>query len=200
MSSLVKNLSYLFITSNIIQCSPLYVGKSAESFKQADLRWFHKLQWALYNMSAVAITLVCLSFWIFVAPSQTAEKNFQPIGFYIHAIGIIIAVLDLLMSAFPVRILHFIYPLLYMLAYGLLNLILHWTGVNSQVYNVLDWEANVGLAAGIIAAFILVLPFIVQCILFGFYCIRFAIHNCLGKEKFSAKTGADNAAFDKTKF
>ena len=88
------------------------------------------------------------------------------------------------MVAFPDRFFHFVYTVLYGILYLVFILILHFTGFNSQVYSVLDFENSPGTAAGWSVLAVLVIPFVFHTILFGLYHLRaFIAGKTLGSDE-----------------
>lgn len=190
-----------FVVSTVGLVKYTVQGKTTESFEQDELSWYHKLQWVLFTMAISSISQVTISFWALDAPTKTPEEIFTPIGLYIHAVVVLLCLLDLFMDAFPIRLLHFVYAFLFVFAYGVLNLSLYWSGANGAVYSVLDWDNNTGLAAGILAGVVFVMPVVLQPVFFGLYHVRVAIYKRVVQPETSSgeKSGAENLGFDSTK-
>jgi len=95
-------------------------------------------------------------FWFLLAPTRTAKENLHYVTFHIHATNSILFLVEIFMIAIPIRLLHFIYPIVVTGAYVALALILHFTSVNSSIYPILDFSENFGLSITIflLSAFI----------------------------------------------
>jgi len=76
------------------------------------------------------------------------------------------------MVAFPIRILHFIYPAAFGVVYGIFLLILHFVGINSSVYPVLNFADDFPLAIGVLLLSAFVAPVILQCVIYLLHLLR----------------------------
>jgi len=136
------------------------------------LRWFHHLNWLLCNVVVNVAIIVTIFYWVVIGRTRTAALNLRPRTFHLHVTNTILVLIDIFMVAFPTRLLHFIYSIGYGLLYVLFLLILHWTGVNSAVYTVLNWARKPGVAVGWCVLAVVVLPIAMQAITFGLYHLR----------------------------
>ena len=136
------------------------------------MRWFHKLNWILFVVGTTIALLLTGFFWIILAPGRPSYENINPISVHIHAVNSILFLIDIFMVAFPTRLLHFIYVNLLGIIYAVFLLILHFTGVNSSVYPVLDFEQNFGLAIGITLVNVFVASTILHFIVFLLFLLR----------------------------
>ncbi|OWF53225.1 protein rolling stone-like [Mizuhopecten yessoensis] len=94
-----------------------------------------------------------------------------------HGISTVLVLLDVAVSARPVRILHVIYPMIYGVAYAVFNVI-YWSEdkVHNVVYNIMDWN-NPGLAVGIVVGLAFVLVPLIQLFHFGLYRLRLHLYD-----------------------
>ena len=142
-----------------------------------DLRWFHKLNWILFSVGATNAFLVTGLFWVVLAPSRTAVQNLNPITFHLHGTNSILFLVEIFMVAFPTRLLHFVYPIIFSFTYAVFSVILHFTGVNSSIYPVLNFVENAGLAVGTIVGSAFVLTPVLHSVVYLFYRLRTFIFN-----------------------
>ncbi|XP_064609916.1 protein rolling stone-like [Liolophura sinensis] len=134
-------------------------------------------QWILYNVSTTASLLVTIAFWIAIYHGEPI----QFVNFNVHAINSVIVLLDLAITAHPVRLYHVYQPVLYVLVYGLFYII-YWAagGVdphgNHYIYKVLDWGRNPGSAAGLSFGLVCLAVPLIHLFVFGLYKLRLYIH------------------------
>jgi len=170
LSEVLLNLYFLW--SLLVSAVGLYHQKQGHQDNDDDLKWYHKVNWILFNTNAVAAIFVGVVYWAIIAPYRDPEINARPEMIHMHATNILLTIIDLFLVSFPVRLLHFVHSALYILAYVVYNLILHWTETISDVYPILDWENNLGLAAGLAVSMVLAIPVIIQPIIFGLFRAR----------------------------
>ena len=142
--------------------------------------WYFKLSWLLFNINISIAPLVTVVYWSLLHDfSDSAGRD--PLGFgtnvNIHAINSVLMILDLFVSAYPVRIVHCVYAIAYGVVYVVFSLI-YWAagGVNPYngepaIYPVLDWENIPGLTVAFILGFMVVL-IVIQCLAYGAYRLR----------------------------
>ncbi|GFR82572.1 protein rolling stone-like [Elysia marginata] len=110
----------------------------SSEYRQTPLAWYFKLSWFLSNVISACAPIVTTIFF-------TALYEGGPVGIYdtnIHILNTVFVVLDHLISARPVRVLHWPAPVFLGLCYGLFSYIFwRFDHVNHVVYeNVLDWN------------------------------------------------------------
>ncbi|KAH8377953.1 hypothetical protein KR093_008100 [Drosophila rubida] len=140
--------------------------------------WALKIYWASHFTTTVLALMITLVFWAALYPSMSDG----PVGLYnlwAHAFNSICMVIDCFMVAFPTQLMHFIYPLVVGLIYGLFSLIYFWAGGtdyagNRFIYFILDWE-DPGLAIGSVCGCI-VLALLFCVMVFWIYRFRLWIY------------------------
>ncbi|CAK8688819.1 unnamed protein product [Clavelina lepadiformis] len=169
------------------------------------LRWFHIVNWLLFCVAADAVFQISIFYWALIAPGRTAEQNLRPVTFHIHATNSILLLIDIFMVAFPTRLLHFIYTVLYGVLYAVALLVFHFTGLNSQVYSVIDFANSPGIAAAYVVVSVVIFPTILHSVVFGFYHLRaFIARNTVLKDSSTSRPagnlemGTFNQAFEDT--
>ncbi|XP_064632435.1 protein rolling stone-like [Lineus longissimus] len=150
-----------------------------------SLPWYMKMSWILLNVSAVAAILVSIVYWGALYPQMS--KASADIGFIIdfnlHAVNSIVILLEMFICAIPIRLMHFIYPMVYGFAYVVFSLIF-WAYDNSRVIypKVLDWNHP-----GITAIVIVVIAFVglplFQLFLYGLYRLRVCIFRAIYRQR-----------------
>jgi len=88
----------------------------------------------------------------------------------------VLVVVDLFVSAKPVRFLHFYQPGLAVLVYGMFSLIYQKSG-NGPIYSILDWDKSATL--GYIFALVIIGSPLMHFGIFGLYHLRMIIYRSL---------------------
>nr|XP_002127130.1 protein rolling stone-like [Ciona intestinalis] len=148
------------------------VATRGKAPSKGPLRWFHIINWWMFNVATVAAFNVTIFYWALIGRTRTAERNLRPVTFHLHVTNSILMLIDIFMVAFPVRLLHFFYAPLYGVVYILFMLILHWTNVNSAIYAAVNWSTSPATSAGYSIAAVIVLPIVLHAIVFGLYHLR----------------------------
>lgn len=144
-----------------------------------ELRWFHKLQWILLNVTFDSAFVTTVIFWAFI----NSRQQYPEISIHHHVISSVLSLIEIFVCHLPIRILHFVYPLLYGFIYILFTLILHATGEQSEFYkNLLNWGSKPGLSAGVVIG-ILALSVLMHSFAFGLYHLRALIARKCGVEE-----------------
>ncbi|XP_060063806.1 uncharacterized protein LOC132544250 [Ylistrum balloti] len=94
----------------------------------------------------------------------------------LHAVNSFIVLLDLAVSARPVRFLHVLYPVIYGCAYTVFSIV-YWTFDKERnvLYAILNWN-NPGLTLGVIAGAIFIVVPLIQFTLYGLYRLRLKLY------------------------
>ena len=116
------------------------------------------------------------------------------VNVHTHLLNAIIALVDVIFSGVPVRILHFIYPIMFAAVYGVFTGIYFAAdGTNAMgdpyIYPVLDYGDSPGSAAGWVLAVVLVMMPIINLLMFGLYSVRFWLTHCLWNRRESSAGG-----------
>ncbi|RUS70834.1 hypothetical protein EGW08_021405 [Elysia chlorotica] len=134
--------------------------------------WYLCLVWILFNTAGVFALVVSLGFWTLLARLMDASFLVSEQNLQIHLINSFLVLLELSVTAIPVRLMHAVYPLAYGIIYAIFALVYWSVDHNNVVYPVLDF----GKSPGIAVACILVIGFVVvpllQLLLYGFYRLK----------------------------
>jgi len=154
----------------------VFTGDNLEASRVTPMTWFHEATWVIYNIASVAAILVTLSFWLLIYRTSR-RAGAGPISVIFHAVNSIVMVSDTMLSSIPVRLFHFVYPMLYSIAYITFTVI-YWAcgGTNSFgmpfIYPQTDYTGRPVLAAvSQVCLFFIGLP-LCQSLLFGFFRLR----------------------------
>lgn len=101
-----------------------------------------KVVWMLFNVASSGCLLVTIIFWTMLYPYMHGLSGYELlVNFQLHAVTSIIIVLEHILTAIPVRFLHFVYTLGYGLIYIAFSGILYSVDHRYVLYkNVLDWS------------------------------------------------------------
>ncbi|XP_006812936.1 protein rolling stone-like [Saccoglossus kowalevskii] len=118
------------------------------------LPWYLKLVWLSQNTAFNSGLAVTLCYWAIDA------DNINVFNIHMHGVNVLLIFMDLGLIASPIRVLHVIYPVVFVLIYTLFSFICYkFMGINptdSYLRALVDWGVNPGLAIGVFtcAAFI----------------------------------------------
>lgn len=145
-------------------------------YKLQDTTWYMKVSWCLGNIVqnfAIIVTIVYFTV-LFPAVASTLGINWD--DFNMHAINTVLILFDMMICARPVRLLHFVYPILYGLAYVTFSAV-YWSQdpKNNVLYPILDYS-KIGLVSGVIIGLGFVVIPLFQLLNFGIYKLRLRIY------------------------
>ena len=86
------------------------------------IKWFHKLQWVLYNVAIVNTFFVAVLYWALILPTSS-DMTVTIINVQFHGIDTVIAAIDLAVTGIVMKWSHYVYPLLFNLSYIIWNVI-----------------------------------------------------------------------------
>lgn len=111
-----------------------------------------QVHWFLHNLSLNVCTVVFICFWVILAPNR---KGGYPPTFHTflvidrHGINLVLLIIDFLFIRIPTRILHCVYPSLFLGLYFLYNYI-YWSKTGSLIYGkTLDYGTRGAFVAGL---------------------------------------------------
>ncbi|XP_052823956.1 uncharacterized protein LOC106873558 [Octopus bimaculoides] len=150
--------------------------------------WFMKLTWLLFDIASLAAIMVSCMYFITIFPqnhSHGESVTFQDLN--THAFNSLIVIFELVITAYPIRLLHVLYPFLFGIMYIIFNVI-YWA--QDQVKNVLypdvvDW--NFPEKTVLLLTFLLfVLIPVQQCLHFLVYKLRLYIYFRIYKQHYNS--------------
>jgi len=146
-----------------------------------------RIQWCLFAIIANFAWVVTLIYFVVLYPAKNAKQREEnpgaplkpphPVDLHLHAVNSLVVLIDLAIGAFPVRLMHCIYPIIYGLCYVLFSLF-YWIPKNDEgkhcnvIYtNVLDWNQP-GTTIAVVLGLGFVLTPLLQLAVFGLYRLR----------------------------
>ena len=149
-----------------------------ESAREKDvLRWEHKLLWLIHTVSATGGLWVTTGYWSLLFDNDSVNAN----KITKHALNSVFMLIDTCLSSIPVRLVHWLYPLLYFVVYLAFSLI-YWqlggTNIHGKPYiysalNYDDFKAKIG---GLLVVFLLLVLPLLHLFLFGITKLRDYLH------------------------
>ena len=109
-----------------------------------------KVTWALFIIAVESAFMVALLFWIFI--SGAVELS-PAVNAHVHILNGVFALVEVWITGLPIHLLHFLYPLLFSVSYGVFTGVyyaVNGTGPTgeSYIYPVLDYDSQPGAAIG----------------------------------------------------
>ncbi|XP_014674408.1 PREDICTED: protein rolling stone-like [Priapulus caudatus] len=141
---------------------------------QAPYRWYHTVTWLLYSASYPAALVISGGFWVLI------HRRGDPIGLsaaVTHASNSIYVLLDMCVSAVPVRVLHVWVPQCWCLCYAVFSFLYYLYGGTGLyelpfIYPFIDYGETPGVAIGFLAVALLLLLPLAQVALYVMYMVR----------------------------
>lgn len=138
--------------------------------------WYMKLNWLIFAVISNIAFIVTAVYFGFLYP-YLEMPGLTFIDFSYHGLNSIIILVEMSITRIPVNLLHFIYPLLYGIAYILFSVIFWAADHNNVIYpKVLDWN-HPGITVLVTSVLGFVVVPVLQFVLFGLYRLRVFIYN-----------------------
>ncbi|XP_037959022.1 protein rolling stone-like [Teleopsis dalmanni] len=149
-----------------------------------------KFYWASHWSTLVLATMITFVYWLFIYPNDNASPT-ALYNLWAHAFNSVLMLMDHMLVAFPTRILHFIYPFIAGVLYGLFSVIYYFAGGldpggNQYIYEILDWSQPGWALATVFGCILLVCVFCL--LLFGLYKLRIFIYRKTNKSVLTFNT------------
>jgi len=145
------------------------------------LRWHFRLDWILFDVASNTAILVTSVYFIAMYPNIEHLKTMSANDANFHLMNSVVMALELVVTAIPVRLLHYIYPLAFCLLYTVFSAVYWAVDHENTLYpGVLDW--NNAPMAGVMV--LITSVFLIPCnsaINFLAYQLRLSIHRKLNK-------------------
>ena len=136
---------------------------------------YMRFSWFLFAVAAPAAIMVSMIYYTSLFPRfHRSYLNFEDAN--LHLMNTVVVILELSISAFPVRLLHAVYVWCYALAYVIFSFV-YWAFDHSHVMypGVLDWSAPSTTALVLVILAVVGIP-LLQFILFVVYQLRVYIY------------------------
>jgi len=137
----------------------------------ASTPFYFKISWALSTMVFVSAPIVTIVFWTILWPNLNHGKGVGIGDINVHALNFGFVILDNLMSARPVRLMHAVYAMLYGFAYLTFTIVLWSLNHDIVIYPFLNWgipQVSVPTSTGLC---FIALP-VIQLCYYGLYRLK----------------------------
>lgn len=138
-----------------------------------------KVSWIICDIASNIAFPVTVMFWSLVyIPGQ----HFDFVTFNTHALNSVLIAIDTMVSSIPVKLLHIIYPIIFITVYLIFSII-YWAcgetdpSGHPYIYSALDYSGHPRRAVITICLFLFVGNVMSQLLLFGLYKLRLKL-NC----------------------
>uniref|UniRef100_H2ZH43 Uncharacterized protein n=1 Tax=Ciona savignyi TaxID=51511 RepID=H2ZH43_CIOSA len=96
------------------------------------LRVYHIIVWILLNIYVTSAFGVTILYWLGTSQGEVDQStSILSVNIHVHAINSVLAVVEILVTDLPIRLMHFYQPILFGSLYMIFNLSLHWSDVIS---------------------------------------------------------------------
>ncbi|XP_066158615.1 protein rolling stone-like [Euwallacea fornicatus] len=162
----LTNWGFTLCLIQSLLCSVMVVGSllgdrlaSKNSFKEKVLK-LYRVYW-ITNVTATPVAFtISIIYWSLIFKAEGA--NFTAMNFIVHGLNSIVVLLDLCIVCHPVKIFHFIYPLLLALCYTIFSITFYVAGGTTKtgsryIYPILKWDQpgrTTGICAGVMVLMI----------------------------------------------
>ena len=175
----LSNLSYLLLTCHLVCSAAIVVLHTIYKQQQyADSKSIPcnmKFNWFLFAMGSSYAIIVSTLFFAVLFPLRNLDYV-DEWGIIYHVMNSVAVILEFLISALPVRLLHVVYVMFFGLAYVLFSII-YWAVDHTHVIYSPGFDWNDPVTSAIVSAIVVFAgALVVQIILFGIYQLRVFIY------------------------
>ncbi|XP_046569548.1 protein rolling stone-like [Haliotis rubra] len=153
----LTNWCYLILTCSaildLIVSVHFYVNK--QSFlkgAEAPMPWYCKVLWVQATISNAIGIEISLVYWLLLHDFSNSFNGYRILPFLTHGMNVIYILLNLMVTAMPVRLLHFYQPAVFGIVYVLFSVVYTVCGGSNDldepyIYSILDWNNSATFAA-----------------------------------------------------
>nr|ADG65076.1 hypothetical protein [Drosophila pseudoobscura] len=134
-----------------------------------------KIYWWLYNMTITMALSISTVYWVFLHGKMNKPMRFPVTNVITHGLNTVMMLIDFLVVAFPLRLLHVVYSIALAILFFVFTLIYHFCGGtdehgNPYVYPILDWNNPTSCLVTFAGIFVLIVCY--WFLLFGLYKLK----------------------------
>ncbi|KAF6022572.1 hypothetical protein EB796_019121 [Bugula neritina] len=132
-SQRIKYFIYLtnwgYLTFCIAQIWNAATSTAGYFTQDKEVRWYMKINWFLYSFTSSPAVLISLLFWALI---YSSSYPLEPDTFFTHGINCLFTLLDIWLTAMPIKILHFYIPASFAVVYVVFSVIYDYSnGTNA---------------------------------------------------------------------
>lgn len=154
---------------------------------QSSPKWYMKLDWVLFVLALVLAPVITMVYFIALYPQRHQSGMTIP-DINLHLMNSVVMALDLAVNAIPIRLLHWIYPLLFGLVYMIFSLLFWAADHNNIIYSVLNWNHPVSASVMCLFLGFVLMPILVLIFFLGYH-LRLYVHRKTCKDGVLGCTG-----------
>ena len=150
--------------------------------RQTQLTWYDKLQWLLFSIGTECAVAVTVLYWGLFYDPHSEHNLFSIDSLHMHLINGIVALIELWITAIPIRFYHALHLILFALCYILFTVFYYVASGtdpsgNKFIYPFLNYESNPGGALGLALGCVFIFTTLIHMVFFTLYLCRcFFIH------------------------
>lgn len=165
-----KNASSLEVAVELEDGPNCEEGAVMDVPEELPAKWHHKVMWLIQGTITNIATLIVVLFWSLLGFHSHGFG--EVINLTTHGFNMVFLIVDLLLSSFPIRLLHVVYPLVFVLCYLISSIVIFY--VNGEgLYGMLIYTPGyAGKITGIWFGVLCVLVPLIQLILYALYKLR----------------------------
>ena len=165
--------------------------------------WYQKIDWVLYTVGTSMAVTVCILYWSLIYnPDEEPPYNiYGGVNLVTHAVNGVVAVVDVLVTGIPFRLLHVLYSIMFSGTYACFTGFYYaGNGTNAvgqpYIYPLLDYGETSGFSAGVVILVIFIYVPLNHLLMYGFYLLREGLlclntKYCCGKQTDEQKLKED---------
>ncbi|KAF6022569.1 hypothetical protein EB796_019118 [Bugula neritina] len=152
----------------------------ASKAEPEEMRFYMKLNWFLYELSQAAAVVITILYWALLFDPNDLS-SVQVHTYFNHGVNGAFVLIDIWVTAMPIKALHFYIPTAFGLTWAIFALIYDFVGGTNgrnepYIYQIFDWTAGATMPAiATVAAIAVVI--IVHFTLFGFFRLRVYLYS-----------------------
>lgn len=151
---------------------------------EAELPLYLKFDWFLFAIASGSAPVVTVVYWVYLAPDK-GVPFLQNDSINEHLVNSVIVVLELAISAIPVRLLHFVYLTTFAFTYAIFTVI-YWAFDHKNIIykSFTNWNQPTDSIIRLAILMFVVAP-VIQFMLFCVYQIRLIVYERLYHESYT---------------
>ena len=158
-------------------------GNEEQSIKPTP--WYMSLTWFLASLSFSATLVVSAIFFSVIAPSQISSGfGLDPISINTHGVSAVMVIIDLLVSACPVRVVHMFYPSMLSFIYLVFGTTFWAVDPNHNAIYPRAFDWNYPGTTGLLVAIALFASALLHVISYGIYRLRLKLYRKIYNETY----------------
>ncbi|BFZ10380.1 hypothetical protein BsWGS_13419 [Bradybaena similaris] len=158
-----------------------------KGLKMHTSTWYLKLLWLMYNVISSCNIVITVVYWVVGYHAASSDV----VSVEVHTINTAFIILNLMVTAMPVHMLHFIYPTIYAALYCLFNYIYTAAGGTDLsgrafIYSFIDWGKPFPTAVVVTLGILLAVP-VGHVLLFAIYTLRVFVYSKVNSASYSLR-------------